>query len=655
MNRRNAILLLGIVAVICVIAIVAAAETEDRGTRAGETYVGDPDSNCGCHPDNVANWSETQHADPDDDFQDKHGTNVYQEPYCGPCHVLGYDESIGGFNSTDDWNSTENMKYWTVQCENCHGPASDHNGDPAGINVDRDPYTACFGYGNADCHAGLRQFGYETGIPGWNQSVHAPFENDPTEDHGLNTYCAECKSPSQYDPTAEYGQGEDIDIEDWRGITCADCHNPHNVTPYPHQLKWSPKEACDECHQEERHQSIRTGDIEGEPSVEIEEYSYMDEVECVDCHMYTTEREIPEQWKVIGHSFKATIEACVWCHSDVYEDLPENETTGEVIEYDEGDPASVAAWEAWNETLQEALEEWGSVVDGQKERYETQLTMVEDLYEEAERLKDIAEGNDTWTEDMDDIFDQAEYDFGLAEHNNEGTHNPYYTTALFEAAGHGFEEIIEELSMGTLKGWVTDEDNVAVEDAYIVADGKGTTTDSNGMYMVILEPGTYDVSAFIQGKTESEVEDLEVKEAIITVQNFTLAPDFDRDGTADETDTDDDNDGIPDDYESANGMDPMDATDADDDDDGDGLTNLQEYKDQTDPQDSADFIKTGAGDEEEADNMIYIIIIVVLIVVIIIVALMGARKGGGAPSPPKEEPMVEEPMDEEMPEEEEEL
>ncbi|GAA5525482.1 hypothetical protein Maes01_02052 [Microbulbifer aestuariivivens] len=63
----------------------------------------------------------------------------------------------------------------------------------------------------------------------------------------------------------------------------------------------------------------------------------------------------------------------------------------------------------------------------------------------------------------------------------------------------------------------------------------------------------------------------------------TESQDTDQDGLGDMADTDDDNDGMPDVWESQYGLDPISATDATLDLDGDALSNLEEFQVGTDP------------------------------------------------------------------------
>ncbi|UCE73749.1 MAG: ammonia-forming cytochrome c nitrite reductase subunit c552 [Methanomassiliicoccales archaeon] len=686
MNRRNAVLIFGILAIVAVIAIVAAADSdEERGTRAGETYVGSEVCN-GCKhastTNEYVNWSETAHAI---DFannwtyrgnylnkyiMEEVAPHVYENASddlpgdCAICHVVGYNETdIGGFDPDEVWNSTNNSKLLRIGCENCHGPGSGHAPSPPGtaskntINLGPDRYyEACGGTAQAECHGGYRQWGNES-ISGWNVSLHAPWENDPEEDDGMNNYCARCKSPSQWDPTTNRTVNDDIPKAEYRGITCGDCHDPHPDPDNTHeyQLRWELEEVCDACHNGGHHETMRTAELNSEPSVNRTDYPYMEEVTCAECHMWSSSRDLRgTEYEHVGHGFEATIDACLECHSTIFEDIPKTTDT--------------VNWTAWETYYDENYTQWHEVVEAAQERHKKLNEEVsglidiiagieDDDHNIIQRgLMDKADENGTWTEHLEELFEQAEYDWELADHASTGSHNPAYGIALLNAAKLNLTEIIEELSVGVLKGNVTDESNAGIADVYISVNGHGTKTASDGTYTLTLAPGTYTVTAIKAGTIEQSASDVVITAPGVTKQDFTLAPDFDGDGTPDSTDTDDDNDGLPDSWETNNSLDPKDPSDAYEDDDNDGMTNYQEYMDQTDPQDANDFKKTGEEDDEEEDNMIYLVIIIVLIIVIVLLGLLFVMKGKGAPAPtpePEPEPEPEEAVEEEAPAEEE--
>ncbi len=654
MRKRNAILLLGIVAIIAMIAIVAAAEREDNGTRAGETYVGS--EACTCHPATKTNWEDTAHGI---DFANdwlRYGVPANKYTYsggndttgmpgpCAECHVVGYEEvSIGGFDPTEPWNSTNNSKVLRIGCENCHGPASAHVGGPTtdNINLGRDRYAeSCLGSEYQGCHSGYRQGGNES-IGGWTQSVHGPKEDlaDPASESGsLNKYCARCKDPSNFDPEA--ARTDTYEISEFRGITCGDCHEAHPdpADTHEYQLIADPEEICDVCHNGGHHETMRTENLSGTPSVDREDYPYMEEVTCVECHMWSSPRDLRgTEYEHQGHDFSPTIDACLQCHTTIFDEIPDTDDT--------------VNWTAWEEDYAEVYEEWEHVIEAAEERYEDLLEEVTELVEEVEEIMEVAEGNETWTPDMEHEWEQAEFDWELADHNSKGAHNPAYATALLNSAKEALEGIIEDLEMGTIKGWVTNEGTNAVANAYITVNGHGTKTDSNGMYMIMVEPGTYDVSAFIMGYAEKTAADVSIHSAEVKVQNFTLAPDFDRDGTADADDTDDDNDGVLD-TNDAFPKDPTEWLDTDgdgkgnnedDDDDGDGVLDTDD-KDPLDAEVKTKISELGEG--EETDTTMYLVLIIVLIVVVLLLLVMYMKKGSGSSTPPPE-PEPEPPMEEE--------
>ncbi len=116
-------------------------------------------------------------------------------------------------------------------------------------------------------------------------------------------------------------------------------------------------------------------------------------------------------------------------------------------------------------------------------------------------------------------------------------------------------------------------DNVGVVN-YTWDFGDGTTGYGGTTTHTYSDPGGYTVTLTVRDAAGNEATDaLEV----------TVQLDTDGDGDPDATDADDDGDGMPDDWEEAHGLDPLDPTDATTDLDGDGVNNLDEYRAGTDP------------------------------------------------------------------------
>ena len=151
---------------------------------------------------------------------------------------------------------------------------------------------------------------------------------------------------------------------------------------------------------------------------------------------------------------------------------------------------------------------------------------------------------------------------------------------------------------GVLKGIVHADRDFARLAGSAVTGSVGVFEDTvvaeiNGEYVTILPPGLANVVGRKVGFLDRLIADVEVPvstaETPFIELNLALAANVGADG---------DGDGLPDDYEIENGLDPGDPADALADVDGDGLTNLEEFTQGTDPRD-ADSDDDGTSDGAE--------------------------------------------------------
>ena len=203
----------------------------------GATYLG-PES-CGtCHGATVTAWEHTGHAT----FFKRmiNGETGYYKSYCISCHNVGFDPTPGAGNggfddvaTTDGWtfpgslssNNWDNMSSnlqakANIQCENCHGPASEHR-----TTMDPARMTVSLSSGNCgQCHDAMTHHykNYE-----WNQSLHA---------HAYySAGCVPCHTPEGFIDAVD-GDGKATAAMGNEGVACATCHDPHSHDG-PHQLR----------------------------------------------------------------------------------------------------------------------------------------------------------------------------------------------------------------------------------------------------------------------------------------------------------------------------------------------------------------------------------------------------------------------------------
>jgi len=237
--------------------VVQASITTDTGTAdatvtiTASTYVGvgiwtelqgNPGgSSCSpCHTGNVSQWLETGHPTIFKDGIDGIASSHYSEA-CIECHTLGYNTEPEAINNGFDdiatdlgWQFPDVLQVgnWdslvtnfpdlavmgSIQCENCHGPASEHTigFDAAKMDVTLDEGMC------GRCH---EEEPYHRKNTQWKRSGHSA--GDVAFGAG-RADCAPCHSGygfvNRIDPDMPFDEGLGFPY-----ISCAVCHDPHSA------------------------------------------------------------------------------------------------------------------------------------------------------------------------------------------------------------------------------------------------------------------------------------------------------------------------------------------------------------------------------------------------------------------------------------------
>lgn len=310
-----------------------------------------------CHGDYHGNWSKTAHAGA---LETLKTISQDKNPICLACHTVGFGLPSGFQDAT----KTPHLK--GVQCESCHGPAADHASNPD--NASLRPIVELSARTCGGCHTDAHHPTFDE----WSQSGHGSLEipeeefASPTSGPGRMPTCGACHSgatraallkevrihpkPEEFKPvmpTTEEAAST--------AIVCATCHDPHEKTVNPGQLRFplaskipysyltstnfaknfnAEVQTCAQCHNmrgatwtgtsRPPHHSPQYNMLIGNGGFEAgatppAQFGHVDiENQCAHCHTHAhSPDEITEQTPAYtGHDFRPTLAGCSPCHDE---------------------------------------------------------------------------------------------------------------------------------------------------------------------------------------------------------------------------------------------------------------------------------------------------------------------------------------------------
>lgn len=263
-----------------------------------------------CHVGVAAEWERTAHSRSTDDAI----AGGHAGDHCWACMATGSDGVLAN-SGYDDPDPGIAERFKGVQCEACHGVGGRHIVDRAPLIKDYDA-AMCGG-----CHEGARHGIYEE----WEESGHAHAIDARDASSHFATHCLDCHSTDYRfaDNVPEDATPYDFEF----GITCADCHDPHDDTN-AYQLRKPVIELCGECHTaggskpgsspHHPHADVLqgTGGYEYPGSTyENTAHTYLADG-CAGCHMWSQPYNSTGEGEagIFGHTWEPLIEACQECH-----------------------------------------------------------------------------------------------------------------------------------------------------------------------------------------------------------------------------------------------------------------------------------------------------------------------------------------------------
>ncbi|HVP12192.1 MAG TPA: multiheme c-type cytochrome [Phycisphaerae bacterium] len=270
-----------------------------------------------CHTANYDMWYATIHRTAFNTLvEGGAGDNVL----CYPCHSVGYGTQSGFVNL----EITPQLA--GVQCENCHGPGSNHVVDPNNVPLTVNYDSALCGACHQSCH-GLCGENHHPQFEQWSTSKHATALIDLWGDPNAVDDCLQCHSTDYR--LAPEGSKPSL-WGAWFDVECVACHSPHGG-PNVGQLRQPPNLLCAQCH---TMGSAVLGDDPDQTQTEVlhgiggyklneapligpyTEHWWGIPDECSVCHVHTEPYGGPDHPVDSGHTFLPSMRACGPCHSE---------------------------------------------------------------------------------------------------------------------------------------------------------------------------------------------------------------------------------------------------------------------------------------------------------------------------------------------------
>jgi predicted CXXCH cytochrome family protein len=245
---------------------------------------------------------------------------------CSGCHTTGGKVTLTVTGTDSNWvnnwaNGSDTMNA-KVGCESCHGPGSDHIADPVASNIFGPTQMGAAGLQRqqevcAQCHFRGTSTNntypwplkesvdsmYQSGLPLVNY-VKTPWQNYINQTGGPALW------PDSMSARSDRTESQEFTFSaHYQNLKCFDCHDPHRVTSFGHQLRDNPDDnsLCFGCH--------TNFGTPGNPNIvaitshtkhiydPTNQYHTGGSSRCIKCHMTNVATNIKD-YDIPSHSFK---------------------------------------------------------------------------------------------------------------------------------------------------------------------------------------------------------------------------------------------------------------------------------------------------------------------------------------------------------------